>query len=238
MRLDRLSIIYPYYENPSMLSIQLAHWQSYPAELKEKCRFIVVDDGSPRNPAKDIIGSKPGLNLNLYRVQENIPWNQHGARNLGASQTKDKWLFVGDMDLVLDAENCQKIFNEDLSDTSIYRFSRVKMPDWEPYKHHCNTWLIRKDQYWEFGGYDEDYCGTYGGDGPFARALEAKYNPVIFPKICLKYYGRSYIKDSGTNDFDRDGALRQKYHDIGRRKKDTGDTKARNPIRFPWEQIL
>jgi len=238
MKAETLSIIYPYYENASMLSIQLAHWQSYPKALKDKCRFLVIDDASPKNPAREVIGTKPGLNLNIYRVQENIPWNQHGARNLGATLTKDKWLFVSDMDLVLDADNCQRIFEEDLSETSIYRFSRVKMPDSDPYKHHCNSWLLRREQYWEFGGYDEDYCGSYGGDGPFARALEAKYNPVIFPKIHLKYYGRSYIHDSGTNDFDRDGELRQKYHDIGKQKKETGSNKAKNPIRFTWKKEL
>lgn len=238
MKLERLSIIYSYYENPTQLSIQLAHWQSYPREIKNKCHFIVVDDGSPRNPAFNIIGSNPKINLSLYRVNVNIPWNSHGCRNLAAQQTKDKWLFISDMDLVLDADGIKNIFEQDLSETAIYRFARVTMPNHEPKKHHCNTWLLRRDQYWEFGGYDEDYCGTYGGDGPFARALEAKYTPLIFENIPLKYYGRSYIKDSGTNEFDRDGVLRQKYHDTGARKKAERDFLPKNPIRFPWEKVL
>lgn len=238
MRLENLVIGYPYYNNPTMLAIHLAHWQSYPKTLREKCHFVIVDDTSTQ-PALDIIGTKSRLPITLYRVKEpKIPWNQHGCRNLIAQQVKSKWLFISDMDLVLDAENAQRLFDSELQEDTVYRFSRKKMPNFEDYKHHCNSFLLQREHYWKTGGYDEDYCGTYGGDGPFTKTLESLYKPMIFGDIFLKYYGRTYIHDSGTNDFDRNGPLRDKYHAVGKQKKDDGQKTPVNPVRFEWERLM
>lgn len=236
--MSKITLVYPYYENPGMLSIQLAHWESYPPDLWDLFEVAVIDDGSPLHPASEVIGPRPVIPLKLWRIQENIPWNQHGARNLGAKVNKADWLLFTDMDLVLDADNARRLSNQNLDPKCFYKFGRIKMPAWEPYKQHCNSFLVTRDAYWSGGGYDEDYCGTYGGDGPFVKDLMQRYTLLSFENIVLKYYGRTYVKDSGTNDLDRDGPLRAKYHEVGARKKREGDLKPRNPLRFTWDRLL
>lgn len=236
--IDRLTLIYPYYENPCMLGIQLAHWQSYPKKLLEKCRFVIIDDGSPGYPAFDVIGKNPKLPLILYRINENIPWNQHGARNLGAKVIKADWLFMSDMDLVLDADNAQRLLQTPVYDSAFYKFGRVKMPAWEIYKQHCNTFMVRKEHYWSIGGYDEDYCGGYGGDGPFVKGLEQRYKHENLNDIFVKFYGRTYVHDSGTNEFDRTGELRDEYLKVSDRKRRENDVIPHDPIRFTWDRQI
>ena len=76
-------MIYPYYENPKMLERQVENWNRYAGELRGALRIILVDDGSTKYPAEPIF-KHCKMPKKLYRVKEDIPWNQHGARNLGA----------------------------------------------------------------------------------------------------------------------------------------------------------
>jgi hypothetical protein len=231
---DKLHLIYPYYRNPNMLIVQLAHWESYPKEIRERCQFVIIDDGSPTDPAIDVVGPRPKIRLNIYRIQENIPFNMHGARNLGVKVSKANWMFMSDMDTVLDAESAAKLFDTDLSDDAFYKFARVKFPNWEPYKQHCNTLLVRHKHYQTVGGYDERFCGTYGGDATLVKPLEEKYLFKNLDQIPVKFYGRTYLRDSGTNDWDRD-EYKKKYMELGARLK-AGE--AIEPPSFTWERVL
>ena len=42
-----VTVVLPYYENPSFLRRQAASWAAWPAEVRAVVSMIVVDDGSP-----------------------------------------------------------------------------------------------------------------------------------------------------------------------------------------------
>jgi hypothetical protein len=105
----RLSIVMPYYMNPGMLAHQYETWAAYPADLKERVDIVIVDDGSPVSPAADVPRPEGLPPLGIFRVLEDRPWHQHGARNLGAFVAKGPWLLLTDMDHVLPAESLARL---------------------------------------------------------------------------------------------------------------------------------
>jgi len=234
-------MIYPYYENPKMLERQVENWNRFGGELRQNVRIIVIDDGSPNNPALPIL-KECKAKVSLYRVKENIPWNQHGARNLGAKVVTDPnmWLYMSDMDLIMTPEVMFDLMSKELSEKNYYTFERRFLPDLNPEdnKYHCNTFMVKQKHYWAIGGYDEDYCGTYGGDGPFLRQLS-----VIAPRHHLNditIYGvrETVIDDANTREWERTGPFKEEYRRRFDAKRRTGNEKSINPIRFGWEKLL
>src|SRR5690606_5643815 len=103
----QITLVVPYYRQPQMLARQLDAWGAYSDDVRQRFRFILVDDGSPE-PALPIVRAS-GLAVEVYRVLVDIMWNQHGARNLGAQLARDGWLLMIDVDHVLLAENAERL---------------------------------------------------------------------------------------------------------------------------------
>lgn len=233
-----LTLIYPYYDNGEMLKIQYEHWDSYSSSVKTRLDIILIDDGSQKKQAINFLPKEHDFKLRLYRVKENIPWNQHGCRNLGMKETNTDWNLLTDMDMVVPEETILDCLNYRKTPREFYTFERVKMPHKEPYKYHCNSLMIHSETYWKIGGYDEDYCGTYGGDGPFARLLQKHAQRVHLPNSELFYYPRGYLADAGTNEWERTGKYKKAYRDRWDKKRAKGDEKPKNPVRFEWERVF
>src|SRR5882757_3893120 len=140
----RLSVVIPYYRNPRMLERHYLTWAlEWPAELKEQIEVVIVDDGSPE-PAADVArlyyGDLPPLSI--YRVVEDRPWHQHGARNLGAHVAQAPWLLLTDMDHVIPADTLAEVLRliDAESGDRIYTFARRDAPAGEPWKaDHWST---------------------------------------------------------------------------------------------------
>src|SRR4051812_27854987 len=107
--MNRLSFVMPYYDNPVMLAHQYSVWASYPERLKKRIEIVIVDDGSQSEPASNVLRIDNLPSLSIYRVLIDKPWNQHGARNLGAKLAEGPWLFLTDMDHVLPSESLEHL---------------------------------------------------------------------------------------------------------------------------------
>lgn len=250
--IDRLEIIMPYYNSPGMLTSHLLAMGLFPDEIKKRLTLTIVDDGSQK-PALDVMKhfhGKIGLKIKLFRILVDIPWNQHGARNLGADQAKDGWLFITDIDHTLPLRSIEYLFKYPADTRCFFTFARmsaVKDGDgvrYEPMvnengrpKPHPNTYLLTKDLYWKAGGYDEDFCGTYGGDGPFRRLLDKVGQHKHFDNIHIVRWPREVIPDAS-----QPVEYREKYRALYRELfKDKGGSRSPKPttwIRFPWERQL
>jgi hypothetical protein len=247
--LPPVRLIYPYYENPRMLELQVENWNRYAGRLRSVVRLIVVDDCSANYPAYDIL-KHCKLPKRLYRVQERLPWNMHQCRNIGAmeacTRAENYWLFMSDIDIILTPEAALTMMERQLDSGYHYTFERVFAPDYTDRKIHPNTFLVKHAAYWMINGYDLDltggYGGGYGGDGEFRRQLSIVVPNRHFDDITLLGYGRRQrngkpvIPDADTRDLDRD-EWQKKYRAAFDRKRALGDMRSRDPIRVAYEEI-
>jgi hypothetical protein len=238
---NKVRMIYPYYENPKMLERQVENWNRYAGELREHVRVLLIDDGSQKHPAVDIF-KHCKIPKKLYRIKQDIPWNQHGARNLGAMKacTKEEnfWLYMSDMDVLLTAEVAYDLFTRRLDPAKHYTFDRAFLPDLQRHKVHCNTFLVKHAAYWAINGYDEDYCGTYGGDGPFLRQLQNIAPNEHLADVLLFGVERDVIHDANTDLPRKLGEFGDEYRRRFDAKRKSGDERSRHVLRFPWEEVL
>lgn len=234
--MNEITLVYPYYRNPSTLNYQVARWNDLPHWMHAQLTVRVVDDGTPDHAEQpNHILEHCRVPTQLYRILKDKPWNQHGARNLGAhvAPHDDDWLLLTDMDIVVPETVLCFLLQGRLDRDAHYFFGR-EFADGRPDKSHCNSFLVTKKNFWAAGGYNEDFCGTYGGDGIFTRALER-----ISQRVDLsgqKLLGlNDTIEDCSTRGLGRkDTDFHREYL---RRRDATRNQPPRNPLRFEWERV-
>lgn len=235
--MNSFTFVIPYYRNPEMLKIQVENWNRYPHWIRDQVRVILIDDASPE-PAEPIF-RKCELRKALWRINEDIPFNAHGARNLGAKvMGKDEaWGLFTDMDITLPPEMAERLLAKEWKSVFHYTFER-EFKDARPRKYHCNSFLVTRGAYWGAGGYDEDFAGTYGGDGIFLRALERRAPRCHLGDVVLTGWNNT-VADCSTRDLDRQGPMKKEYLRRRDEKKAQPDGLVpRSPLRFTWKRVL
>lgn len=241
-----LTLILPFYRNSGMLRLQYEGWASWPSKYRNRLRVILVDDGSPE-PAADVPRPKGLPELQIYRVAEDRPWHQHGARNLGAHVAPEGWMLLTDMDHVLEPASGAALFKamdkRRLDPDTIYMLDRIEADTRRPTlnsagqpKPHPNSFVVTRDLYWRIGGYDEDLCGIYGTDSAFRhRAFTIGKRGHL--NIPLTRYWRDLVPDASTN-----GLPRKEGRDPNAVKRVMAAKAARGggikTLAFPWERVL
>lgn len=240
------TLIVPFYRNCGMLERQVKEWNNYPPAI----RIILVDDGSPE-PALPIVmrHADPDAleRIQLYRITVDIPWNREGARNLGAQQATTDWIMQIDIDHILPSDAALKLIEFELDPSHWYRFPRWRRGradetrkkdaitdecEYGEVHPHVDSYLVRRDIYWQTGGYDEDYAGCLGGGGAFLCNLENIQPAAMLPApIRLEVYTRSVIKDASDWSLSRDTSEGKR---IRKEKAASGKTMPKKPLRFPW----
>lgn len=243
-----LTLIMPTYMNSRMLRLQYEGWAAWPEKLKRRVEIILVDDGSP-DPAVKVKRPKGLPTLRIYRVTEDRPWHQHGARNLGADQAGEGWLLLTDMDHVLSEASAvsllKMIDKGKLDEDTIYMLDRVEADTGEPTrdgngrpKPHPNSFVVTRDLYWKIGGYDEAFCGLYGTDSLFrARAFTVgKRGHLSIPLI---RYWRDIVPDASTRTLPRkEGRQEGAKQAVLAAKAARGEADLVKVLQFPWERVL
>ncbi len=242
-----ITLAMPYYENPNMLREHIKYWQQYPKEIAKQLWVIVVDDGSPRNPAKDVLeGVDLSVSVRLYRIEENIPWNHGGARNLGFTKASDDgWVFSTDLDHVVPAESMQHLMSLKLSPECYYTPVRRRMVDLKTskeYTGHIGTFIMTKRMFWKVGGFDEDFSGHYGGTSScFRRASDKKAERVELADVWTLFFPSEVIADSVTTDWGRKDSAYDARGDpdmIKKLKTSRRKYDPKNHLRFNWERVI
>jgi hypothetical protein len=234
-------LIYPYYDNPEMLALQVENWNRIAGELRQAVRIVLVDDCS-KQPALPIFKECKAPKT-LLRFTEPGLWTMHEARNLGAFQCSkdDPWLFMSDIDIIATPETLYTLLTSRLDSSKHYTFERAFAPDLTRRKVHCNTFLVKRSAYTRINGYDVDFCGLYGGgyggDGEFIRQLSVVARPQHRKDIVLIGHERDTVRDANTTQWDRD-EWKVKYRAVFDAKRKTGDMRSVKPVRRPWEKLL
>lgn len=249
MKYEPLRMIYPYYNNPEMLKLQIENWNRFEGAFRDSIRIIVVDDHSKVSPVPLLETCKAPVRC--YRVSADWPWNMHQARNIGAKEACKKeenhWLFMSDIDIILTPEMAYTMMDRDLDPGKTYTMDRVFAPELTEHKKHPNTFLVKHAAFWQVNGYDIDLIphggGGYGGDNQFMRQLFVVAPEVYLEDVVLVGYGRRTrtgspaIRDADTSNYDRDEWV-EKYKKALARKKKSGDMRSVNPIRIAYTRTL
>ena len=203
----RVTVVTAYYLNKGMMAKQAENFRSYPQKWRGAVEWIVVDDGSPRDPAEAV---DCGIPLSVYRIGVDVPWSQDCARNIGAHEAQDGcWLLLTDMDHLIPEKTMHHVLTCPLEKGKVYKFQRVSAPGMEPYKPHPNSWLMSKSMFWDrVGGYDERFSlagGAYGTDADFRNwcyAAVGEQNIEYLP-VPLIRVPREVIPDASTTTLPR-----------------------------------
>lgn len=243
-----ITIVMAYYENPGMLRKHLEAWSYYAIHDAGLFNVVLVDDGSPRNPAIDVLRDRrlgeERMPIRLFRIDKDIPWNQDGARNLGMHHAQTGWCLLTDMDMVLEPHDASKAVDfarKYPSHVTTYWMPGRRTAQGEYKDPHPNTYLMHRTFFWLAGGYDEDFAGCYGSDGNFRKCMRAQGSERMIPhEFKLTWYGRDDIPDASTVDYGRKESQYWRPNFPHLEAKRRGPPyKASNHIRFPWhEEVL
>jgi hypothetical protein len=199
-----ITLILPYYINGTMLEEQQRAWAAFPAELRAHLHVILVDDGSPSDPAAPHVQDVGLASYRLFRTKVDIRWNWLFCRNLGAEKATTDWLLLTDIDHLLPLDTLRfLVTSPDLRADDVYRLSRVDAPDLTPYKPHPNTWVLTRAMFDRIGGYDERFSGFYGSDAEFRDRVHAAARAVVMLPEALVRYPREVIADASTTRYGR-----------------------------------
>jgi len=241
-----ITITMPYYEAPDMLREHLKYWCEYSDDVKENVRVVLVDDGSPTYPALEVLkeADLPDFPIELYRIQENIPWNHGGARNLGMDRVSDEgWVLTTDIDLVFDNENIKKVMELELNSKRVYLPNRLDPvgDEWVVMKRHPESFILTREMFWRIGGFDEDFTGYWNGTfTPFRWQLRRIAKRISFDDIYLKNYS-GVIKGAMVDEWGRRGSEYDIHNNkkmLLKRRMASKFYNPKNPLRFEWERVL
>lgn len=220
----QVTISHIFYNQHSMLPIHQEAWDRHPPN---SVRYTLIDDCSPipiKTPRR--------RNLDVYRVQEDIPWNISGARNLAYHVAQTDWVLCADVDHVVTASALESILALDLSDENVaYIFARQRPDGTEGCRAIINC-LMARDKYFEIGGYDEDFSGHYGREETFFD--HCLVHNKIRVKFCDHIILEWHPKLGGTSGLIRDKSHNAVIYDQKIQRLQNGIYRNGPILRFNW----
>lgn len=232
--MKKISLVMAYYENSSMLRKQYDHIRELPIEIRQYLEVVVVDDGSPDNPAH--LCADIGCDLQVFRIQVDVRWNQDAARNIGAKHAKYDWLLLTDMDHMVPMQTWKTILKGKHEENIAYQFARVSAPRMEPYKKHPNSYLMHRTVWDKTGGYDERFAGYYGTDSDFKHRV-MRYAEIIDLKDALIRVPREVVHDASTTRYDRKAPEDKSIKRIRTERNETPGWRPLN-LTFPYNRVI
>jgi hypothetical protein len=220
-----------YNQDKKTLVRHIESWKEFPVEIREKFSFFIIDDCS-KIPAHDLLKDidVKGLDLHMYRVKEDLYCNIAGVRNLGAKECKTPYMMIIDMDTVVSpvmSHELVELAKNNINNNIAFRFNRKGGK--KSGHMHPAVCLIRKKDYWDIGGCEEDLVGHYGWTDPsFWHRARGKVKEQECKNIYLNYHsdGEADIKrDHGHNK----GVFKHKMRT---------NSWSKDYVRFKWEKIL
>jgi len=208
----KLSIIISVLDSQELLRRQLLNWKKM--DLPDDIEIIIMDDGS--DPPLYCPPEVEPKNLWIYPTNDKREWTVALARNMGARISKAPYVLMTDIDhfwlkdAIMDAYNFKedrmgfKRFFGILDENANFSEDLDVLREWGLLEEriqrrgtrcppHTNSFCMRKEFYWELGGYEEDRIGLQYPQmeesrfkGRFRRAveegkaIETKYRPKIY----------------------------------------------------------
>lgn len=247
----KLTLIVTYYNDIKFIR----KWYDLAVEINDKrpdsVHLIVVDDGSQQKPASLFLEPLQQPFINLFCVTEDVGFNSHGSRNLAMHHTPTQWNLMSDVDREVDADTVLGIIDEieggEVRRGNFYQFSNAHNKE-----HSLNEYVVHYEDFWEAGGYDEEFCNVHWGDRLFLQCLSFIARPVVKPwilkytrgarKVTTENVERTQYPDDSTlimPAFWANQKLRTGLVDyVSERNKIPYQRKRKPVLNFPWERVI
>lgn len=173
----KLSLIVSVLDSHEVVRRQFLHLNRV---LTPECELILIDDGSEPSLREVCESVAKGYDFRLNFTHDERPWTQPKGRNLGASVARGDKLLFFDIDHILTENIVQTCLSYPGDKLHWVRKPAVLDEGGEIVTSedalkahgltnasssvHVNSFMIRKELFDLLGGYDEKFCGAYGGD--------------------------------------------------------------------------
>lgn len=186
-----LTIVIACYGQPKIMAHQLETIAKYDDHILDQLHVCIVDDhGDP--PMEVPEDFKAICDIRLFRVIEDIPWNQMGARNIGMREAPSDWCVMLDPDMVIEPEMISRfVAKAKISKRGqIFKFGLKHQNGSRKIDYSSpNSWLIHREDFFACGGYDEDFRGHKGwSDCLLQETLKAFYQVVDVEGLHVSFH--------------------------------------------------
>jgi GT2 family glycosyltransferase len=226
--MKKLSLVYPYYNSADLLKKQIELWNSFSPEVLDAVSIVIVDDCSKEEIGQFFKDVK--FDVSLYRIDDDLVWNDGGASNLGVYVTRTKWLLRTDMDYIIPEETVKHILGRELNEKEFYIFGARYFHNKEKIVEHPSTILMTRDMFLNVGGYDEDFTGNHGHTD---TSLRLRLNRVG-KLVTLSNVWIEGILGGSTHELKREDDINYKMIVS---KLNSGLVKPENMLRFAWHEV-
>ena len=230
--MKKITVNLSFYNQNEVLKRHVELWKSYPQHLKDLFKFCIIDDCS-KTPAIEVLRETDlsDIDLAIYRIEEDLYCNISGGRNLAAQQCTTEWMILLDMDTMIPEDMALIIPTLTHSkEKEIFKFNRRVTENHSHPKHHQPhpaVCLLRKRDYWDIGGNEEDFVGHYGYTDPsFWHRATPDYKINTLLDVYLDYV------PEGESDIERDISHNMSLFN---HKKATNNW-SKDFIRFNWKR--
>ena len=249
MTLAPVNVCMSVYGQPDMLGFNLRTIAAYPDDILDNLNVLVADDAGDPEVSVEFCRQFPEISLHVWRILENVPWNQMGGRNLAMHHADPHWCLMIDPDMVFPAAMMRKVMEaaSRMRRRHVLRYGlhHVSEPAREIDMTSPNTYLIHREDFFAAGGYDEDFAGHKGwSDVQMLDVLKAHYTVEQRRDIHAEFFSTKQIPDAAVHTLDRKTAFNKKVRvrKVEEARKAGGWVKwvkkHKGPnLREPWIQV-
>jgi glycosyltransferase involved in cell wall biosynthesis len=203
-----ISLVYTVYNNPKSLTFVLTSLSGYSKGVRDHLEVVIVDDCS-RDSLRSICDDfTSALNIQLFRVARDRPWNHRVARNIGAWEASSEWLLLLDIDMLPTERLLAEVTNFARRD-HFYMFRTKDAVTSKSLGAHHDSLFISSNLFWRIGGYDEAFKGFWG-TGP----LFLKRAKKIAPRLIFDHLDILHL--AAISELDSQSSLRRKQNLVRR----------------------
>jgi len=171
----RLTLIVPYLNSHEIVRRQLLFLERERVDQIDGLEIFYMDDGS--DPPLQKNGPSP-TNLKIIPTFDTRPWTSSLARNMGAKLAKGEYLFMIDGDFIVNRKAIETAmafdgdrlgirrelgvldedgnFTQDLAVLAKWGVPEIRLKNrGAAMPPHPNHYIIKKQIFWDLGGYDE-----------------------------------------------------------------------------------